>query len=89
MPKDLTVENAAEIISSAFAPLRCVAEPWDYGHRVRFRVFDAADEPLLGKEDLLRRQFTDPRRLESAIAQARDNLSDRGHQLLPWEFPSS
>ena len=88
MSKELTVESAAEIIASAFAPLRCVAEPWDYSYRVRFRVFDGADEPLLSAEELLRPQVTDPRRLESIIAQARNNLSDRGHQLLPWEFPS-
>jgi len=85
---NLTVEQAAEILGAAFAPLRCVAEPWDYRSKVRFRVFDAGDQPLLRQEDLTRSQVADPRRLESAIAHARSNLAHRGYELAPWVFPA-
>ena len=86
MAEKLTVEEASEKISKAFAPLRCVAEPWDYRSKVRFRVFDANDEPLVSMEDLTKAQATDPRRLESAIAHARSNLTLRGYSLAPWSF---
>ena len=87
MSKDLTMEQAAEIITSAFAPLRCVAAPWDSGYRLRFNVFNEADEPVLSVDELLKPQAADSRRLESNIHQARNNLSERGFVLAPWSFP--
>ena len=89
MARTLTVEDASEIIAGAFAPLRCVAEPWDFRHKVRFRVFDSSDESLLSMEDLTRAQVADPRRLETVIVHARENLASRGFILLSWTFPAS
>lgn len=59
MSKYLTVEAAAKIIASAFAPLRCVAEPWDYGYRLRVHVFEESDKPVLIVKELLDPQVTD------------------------------
>ncbi len=89
MVRGMTVEEAAEIIAGAFAPLRCVAEPWDGGFRVRFRVFDQSEEPLLHVKDLTRPQVTDPSRLESIINQVRNRLIQRGYALNPWTYPGS
>jgi len=55
----LATEDIIRIIESAFTPLRCVAEDWDYGDRIRFRVFDNTDTPLLTQPDLLRRELSD------------------------------
>lgn len=87
MENELTIEQAAAVIGDAFAPLRCVAEPWDYNSKVRFRVFDG-DEPLLRQEDLTRTMVANPRRLEGAILHAREILMSRGYELAPWSFPS-
>ena len=87
MTIEMTVQQACSIISSAFSPLRCVAEPWDYEYRVRFRVFDGA-EPLLVTPELLKPQVTDARRLESIINQARSRLAERGYTLDPWAYPN-
>lgn len=88
MSKDLTIEQAAEIIASAFAPLRCVASPWDGGYRLRFNVYSEANEPILSVDEMLKPQVADSRRLESNIHQARNNLAERGFMLAPWSFPS-
>ncbi|WP_424193209.1 hypothetical protein ACMYR3_16470 [Ampullimonas aquatilis] len=82
----IEIENVVEIINSAFAPLRCVAELWDYGFRIRFRVFDK-DEPLLNVDEILKPQFSDHSRLCFIINEARSNLTSRGFNLTEWQFP--
>jgi hypothetical protein len=85
----LTAESAARIIELAFAPLRCVAEPWDYGARIRFRVFNSSDEPALTVAELLKNQFSDASRLELFIEAGRCTLVDRGFYLDHWSFPKA
>ncbi|WP_157731454.1 hypothetical protein [Azotobacter chroococcum] len=87
MSRNFTAESAAQIITLAFTPLRCVAEPWDYGHRVRFRIFDGSDKPVLTIDELVKHQFADAMSLESAINAARSILRERGFSLAPWVFP--
>ncbi|VVO30236.1 hypothetical protein [Pseudomonas fluorescens] len=79
--------NAAQIIKLAFAPMRCEAEPWDYDHRIRFRVFDSSDEPALTVEELLKHEFSNASSLESAINSWRSRLAQRGFDLDRWVFP--
>ena len=86
MSEHIPVESALTILQSAFSPLRCVAESWDYGNQARFRVFDA-DDPLVSMHGLLRGQVTDSRRLEWLINHVRENLTERGYVLDPWQFP--
>ena len=86
---NLTADNAALIICAAFTPLRCVAEPWDYGERVRFRVFDSSDEPVLTVDELLKKQFADAGDLRSVVNSWRTALAERGFELLNWEFPTT
>lgn len=88
MSESIEIENAVKVIASAFAPLRCVAEPWDYGYRIRFRVFDK-DEPLLTVEEILEPQFSDLSRLSFIINEARSNLTNRGFNLTAWQLPSN
>ncbi|MGH8439260.1 MAG: hypothetical protein ACRERW_09420 [Pseudomonas sp.] len=85
MAKHLTAIKAAQIVESAFTPLRCVAEPWDYGHRLRFRVFDNSDHPALVVEEMLKNQFSNVDRLVSVISSARDQLIQNGFSLDSWE----
>ena len=87
MSKDLSVEEAAAIIASAFSPMRCIAKPDDYGAKFKFRVFDTSEESVLKVEDLAQSQVTDRKRLELIINSARANLTGRKFSLDPWEFP--
>ena len=86
MRRGPTIEQASVIFESAFLPLRCVAEAYDHGVRMRFRVY-GADEPVLSADDLLRSQVTDSRRLKAIIAFARTRLEERGFSLKAWHFP--
>ena len=85
MTEYLSTNDAALITEAAFAPLRCVAERHDYGNRLNFRVFDQNGEPVLTVEDLVKSQFADMNRLIDVLSSARQNLTERGYALLPWD----
>jgi hypothetical protein len=85
----ITAENAVGIIESAFVPFRCVAEPWDYGHRIRFRVFDNADDPVLTVGELIKNQFADANSLSTTINSCRATLIARGYELNDWALPTT
>ena len=89
MSDDLTADSAVAIISSAFLPLRCGAEHWDHRYRIRFRVYDPNDNPLLGMEELLKPQFKDRARLKATIIDVRDRIEQKAFELLPWSFPNN
>ena len=74
-------EEAVRTLEKSFTPLRCVAEVWDYGERIRFRVFDAEDEPLLTVEELGRKHFSKPAELQAVISIARARLTELGNVL--------
>jgi hypothetical protein len=87
MSNDLSAKEAASIIESAFAPLRCIAEPWDYDYRIRFRVLDGNDEPMLRMDEVLRPTFQNAKSLESLLNQVRDRVTRSGVELAPWSLP--
>lgn len=82
----LSVDDAVRIVESAFAPYRCVAESEDYGNRLKFRVFDEQDDPLLTVEYLVKSQFSDQARLIEILESSRENLKNRGIDLHNWEL---
>ena len=86
MSRELSAQDAARVIESAFAPLRCVAEPWDYEYRIRFRVFDADNELLISMDEVLRPVFEDSERLESLLKYARERVEAKGVKLDPWSL---
>lgn len=43
----LTDSQIIERTESAFLPLRCVAEIWDYQKKLRFRTFDKSDSKVV------------------------------------------
>ena len=88
MRERVSIERAAEILSQSFLPRRCVAEVWDHGQKVRFRVFNDADEPLIALPKLTRAAVTNPQRLSGIIATVRERLRDRGLALDGWTFPT-
>ena len=47
-----TDDDIKERVECAFSPLRCVAEVWDYGYRIRFKVFDSSNIGVLSNKKL-------------------------------------
>lgn len=70
MVTNLTLDQAAEILRGAFKPLHCGVEGFDYGQKVKFRVFDANDAPLLSMIEMKASQAQNPHDLKNAIQNA-------------------
>jgi hypothetical protein len=79
----LTNEEVICKIESAFKPLRCVAEIWDYDQQVRFRVFDNEDRAVVTfpRESLssLRNEVA----LAAVLSSARSAVQRKGFRLDP------
>lgn len=85
MKKRLELHIAKEAIQSAFLPFRCSVEDIENGNRVRFRVFDEKENPLLSVDALTRRICDAKRSFRSIIGVARARLERRGFHLSPWD----
>ena len=87
MSKDLDLKTMVHSIESAFKPLQCVVEVFDYEHRLRFRVFDPDDKPLLTIKEALVRRLRDPGGLNTVVAECRSRVERKGYKLKPWKGP--
>lgn len=83
----LELPVALALLREAFAPLRCVAELYDYNSKIRFRVFGQFDEPLLRVEKLSPHEVEDVASLANLIATARSRLTENGIALRVWSMP--
>lgn len=70
----LTDEEICSRIETALAPYRCVPEIWDYGHKLRFKVFTKTDEPLITMAEVVMNTVRDPAALESLICDVQQRL---------------
>lgn len=70
----LTDEAICSKIEMAFSPYRCVPEIWDYGHKLRFKVFSATDKPLITMAEVVMNSVRDPAALESLICDVQKRL---------------
>ena len=88
MSHDFDVDQAAQIIRSAFSPLTCHANSGDYGKSLSFTV-TSGDDAVLTVDDLLADQFSTERRLRFIISESRAAVEDKGHALDAWSFPAA
>lgn len=70
----LTDEEIRSRIETAFPPYRCVPEIWDYGHKLRFKVFSTTNEPLITMAEVVMNSVRDPAALESLICDVQQRL---------------
>jgi hypothetical protein len=70
-----------EKMENAFKPFRCVAEVWDYGDKLRFKVFDENDDGIIECKSIVTRLLKDKAFLESTIEQARERVKAKGFAL--------
>lgn len=90
MTTRLTVEQADEILRSAFRPLVCGVSKIDrWGHKLRFKVFDENGNPLLDRPEVPAATATNSRLLSELIQDARQELESKGVTLDPWTFPGA
>lgn len=80
----LTNEQITAQIENTFKPLTCVAEIWDYGRRIRFKVFDSNDSGILEIPDLILVNIRDESQLRSVLSAARESIEERGFVLDDW-----
>ena len=49
----MTNEEIRSVIEAAFVDKRCAVEIFDYDQKIRFRVFDKADQPIFSVTDIV------------------------------------
>lgn len=80
-----------EIFRDAFRPLRCDAEIYDYGQKLRFRIYDLQGQQI--KPDricILGRLQASDSELQLRVEDARDNSEMHTKiKLDPWSLPSA
>ena len=65
-------------VEAAFEPLRCVAEIWDYGEKLRFKIFDINGNDLHEVKYIVLRDVRNSVNLNIVVENARDKISNRG-----------
>gem|GEM_PF-2040712 len=81
-----TNEEIKAIVETAFKPLRCVAEVWDYDQKLRFRVFDEKDRGIVRLPSLVLRNLRDESQLRDVLSVVRERVQERGFHLDRWEL---
>jgi hypothetical protein len=84
MSRDLDLNTVIKAIESAFKPLECVVEVFDYRHRLRFRVYDPDDKPLLTVKETLVRRMQNSDGLNTIVTECRSRIERKGYKLKPW-----
>lgn len=73
----LSDQDICSRIEAAFPPYRCVAEIWDYGQKLRFRIFGPNDEALITMAEVVVSSVRDSSALELLIADVKHRLDCR------------
>jgi hypothetical protein len=81
--RDHDSQTIQQGLEGAFRPLRCVVEIWDYGDKLRFKVFSDKDEAIVGMPEVLVRTIREPASLNHLIQQVREKILVKGYDLDP------
>lgn len=73
----LSDQDICSRIEAAFPPYRCVAEIWDYGKKLKFRVLGFNDEALITMAEVVVSSVRDSGALESHISDVKLRLDGR------------
>ena len=83
----LNIDVAIGIMRSAFNPLSCAVEVYDYQKLVRLRVFDPDSTVVISALTLSMRDVVDPSILRAKLQQARAIAETKGLKLRSWTVP--
>lgn len=73
-------------IRSAFLPLRCGIEVFDYEQKIRFRVFDDRDNVVLAVPEVKLSLARSPTDFSDFLREARKLVEEKGYTLEPWKL---
>ena len=76
----LTTAEIAKYIQKSFTPYRCVVEFWDYYEKVRFRVYDKNNTPIITVPEI-EVHGSDINELESLIFPYKEKVKSKGFSL--------
>lgn len=82
----LTNTEIQTIVEGAFHPHRCVAEVWDYGQKLRFKVFAPDDKGVIEVPELVLSTVHEKSQLQATISLFRERVEEKGFGLQPWSF---
>lgn len=74
----LANDEIKKMVEGAFAPLRCVAEIWDYNTKLRFKVFDQKDKGIIVAPKIVLKDIREEKRLRELLNQAREHVQQKG-----------
>lgn len=72
----LTNEEICSLIEVSFPPYRCVAEIWDYGQKLRFRILDDTERPIVTMPEVVLSSIRDLSALEFLCEAVRQRLQE-------------
>jgi hypothetical protein len=81
MLTDQDITKITARVESAFAPLRCVAEVWDYKEKLRFKIFDDEDNGIIEVPQIALRDVSDERHLDTMLQKTRGLVHAKGFVL--------
>ena len=87
MRTTLLVSSAIKILESAFLPLRCSVESYDFDRKLRFKIFNSEKPSIVDCSELSIDLATNPSRLLWAIENTRKKIQDQKIYLKFWTFP--
>ncbi|AYC32890.1 hypothetical protein D3880_11115 [Pseudomonas cavernae] len=88
MNATLRFNEALLIAGRAFQPFQCVAwSALDGTGELSLTVIDRTSTRLLGRTQLSSSIYSDPERLARELKKSRDELSQQGYALEPWQMP--
>lgn len=80
----LNNEHIKSTVEQAFAPLRCVAEIWDYDAKLRFKVFDENDNGIVEMPEVILGNVREENALRDLLMQVRERITEKGFSLDAW-----
>lgn len=77
----MTPHEIKQSIIKGFLPYRCVAELWDYEDKIRFRVYDENNKPIITIPELEVNAIKNQSELESLIKFYKAEIKNLGFDI--------
>jgi hypothetical protein len=81
----MTDQQILSAVQAAFSPLRCTADIWDYGQKLRFRVFDSKNKTVLTYPTQVLGAIREVESLRAFLEMVRAQVQATGHRLGQWK----
>jgi hypothetical protein len=72
------------LVEGAFQPLRCKAEIWDYGAKLKFKVYDQNNQIVY---EVPLAVLSDKGNLDAMLQGSRADIQGKGITLDAWRLP--